>query len=143
VAAIRAILKTEPSEYSFDDLQRDGATIWEGISNYAALNSLKTLKVGDAVAIYHTGSQRAAIGIGIVAKAAYRPIGVPNKFLVVRLRAGRRFSAPVSLEELKAEPSFQDSPLLQNGRLSVVLLSAEQSEAMDRLSRRPAARRTG
>lgn len=136
--AIKAVLKTEPSSYSFDDLERDGRTVWGGITNYAALKNLEALKIGDPVAIYHTGSERAAVGLAIVARAAYRPLSEPNpKFLAVDLKAGRRFRAPVPLEDMKREAEFAESPLVTNGRLSVVLLTAVQGTKLDRLSQRP------
>jgi predicted RNA-binding protein with PUA-like domain len=138
--AIKAVLKTEPSGYSFDDLEREGKTVWGGISNYAALRNLEALKIGDPVAIYHTGSERAAVGLAIVARAAYRPLTERNpKFLAIDLKAGRRFRTPVPLEDVKREPEFAESPLVTNGRLSVVLLTSAQGIKLDRLSQRPAA----
>ncbi|HKB71182.1 MAG TPA: EVE domain-containing protein [Thermoanaerobaculia bacterium] len=131
MSAIKAVLKTEPSAYSFDELERDRVTLWTGIHNYAALRNLEQLKIGDAVAVYHTGSERAAVGIAIVTKAAHRPRGEPNpKFLAIEVRAGRRFAKPVTLESLKEEPLFADSPLVTMGRLSVVPLTPEQSDRM-------------
>lgn len=131
MSAIKAVLKTEPSAYSFDRLEQDRVTLWTGIHNYAALRNLEQLKIGDAVAVYHTGSERAAVGIAIVTKAAHRPRGEPNpKFLAIELRAGRRFPKPVTLDALKEEPLFADSPLVTMGRLSVVPLTPEQSERM-------------
>ena len=136
MSAIRAILKTEPSDFSFDDLLREGKTVWSGIHNFVALKNLEALRVGDAVAIYHTGEERAMVGIAIVTRAAYRPRGEPHsKFRVVDLRAGRRFLRPVTLEELKQEAVFRDSLLVTMGRISVVPLTPEQSETLDRLSR--------
>jgi len=136
MAAIKAILETEPSKYSFDDLERDGKTSWDGVTNWGALKNLETLRVGDAVAIYHTGSQRAAVGIAIISRAAYRMHGQPSKYLAVNVRTGRRFESAVSLNELRTEPAFAESPLFGQGRLSVVLLTAVQSDILDRLSRR-------
>lgn len=131
MSAIKALLKTEPSEYSFDQLEKDGTTTWSGIHNYAALRNLETLKVGDAVTIYHTGAERAAVGIAIVTRAAHRVRGEPNpKFLSIEVRAGRRFSRAVSLEDLKNEPAFAASPLVTMGRLSVVPLTPEQSDRL-------------
>jgi len=131
MSAIKAVLKTEPSAYSFDELERDRVTLWTGIHNYAALRNLEQLKIGDAVAVYHTGSERAAVGIAIVTKAAHSPRGEPNpKFLAIEVRAGRRFAKPVTLESLKEEPLFADSPLVTMGRLSVVPLTPEQSDRM-------------
>lgn len=131
MSAIKALLKTEPSAYSFDDLEREGSTTWSGIHNYAALRNLETLKVGDAVTIYHTGAERAAVGIAIVTRGAHRVRGEPNpKFLSIEVRAGRRFPRPVVLDDLKEEPVFASSPLLTMGRLSVVLLTSEQSDRL-------------
>lgn len=137
MSAIKAVLKTEPSEYSFDDLERDRVTLWSGIHNYAALRNLEDLKIGDAVAVYHTGTERAAVGVAIVTKAAHRPRGEPNpKFLAVEVRAGRRFPKPVPLDVLKDDPAFADSPLVRMGRLSVVPLTAEQSDRISALAGR-------
>jgi predicted RNA-binding protein with PUA-like domain len=137
MSAIKAVLKTEPSEYSFDDLERDRATLWSGIHNYAALRNLEDLKIGDAVAIYHTGTERAAVGVAIVTKAAHRPRGEPNpKFLAVEVRAGRRFPRPVPLDVLKDDPAFSESPLVRMGRLSVVPLTPEQSDRISALAGR-------
>ena len=131
MGAIKAVLKTEPGDYSFDRLEKDGTTVWTGVHNYAALRNLETLRVGDAVAIYHTGTERTVIGVAIVTRAAHRPRGEPNpKFLAIELRAGRRFPRPVSLEDLKREAVFQTSPLVTLGRMSVVLLTAEQSDRL-------------
>ena len=131
MSSIKALLKTEPSEYSFDDLEKDGTTVWSGIHNYAALRNLEALKVGDAVAIYHTGAERAAVGIAIVTRAAHRARGEPNpKFLSIEVRAGRRFPRTVALEDLKSEPVFASSPLVTMGRLSVVLLTPEQADRL-------------
>ena len=137
MSAIKAVLNTEPSEYSFDDLERDRVTLWSGIHNYAALRNLEDLKIGDAVAVYHTGTERAAVGVAIVTKAAHRPRGEPNpKFLAVEVRAGRRFPKPVPLDVLKDDPAFADSPLVRMGRLSVVPLTAEQSDRISALAGR-------
>lgn len=137
MSAIRAILKTEPSEYSFDQLEKDRATVWSGIRNYAALRNLETLRVGDAVGIYHTGTERAVVGLAIVTKAAHRPRGEPNpKFLAIEVRAGRRFPRPVTLDVLKEDPVFAESPLVTLGRLSVVLLISEQADRLASLAGR-------
>jgi predicted RNA-binding protein with PUA-like domain len=137
MSAIKAVLKTEPSEYSFDDLERDRVTLWTGVHNYAALRNLEELKIGDALAIYHTGSERAAVGVAIVTKAAHRPRGEPNpKFLAIEVRAGRRFPKPVPLDVLKDDPAFAESPLVRMGRLSVVPLTPEQSDRISALAGR-------
>lgn len=131
MGAIKAVLKTEPGDYSFDRLEKDGTTLWSGVHNYAALRNLEALRVGDAVAIYHTGAEKATIGVAIVTKAAHRPRGEPNpKFLAIEVRAGRRFPRAVPLEELKKEAAFETSPLVTFGRMSVVLLTPEQSDRL-------------
>lgn len=131
MGAIKAVLKTEPGDYSFDRLEKDGTTLWSGVHNYAALRNLETLRVGDAVAIYHTGAEKTAIGVAIVTKAAHRPRTEPNpKFLAIEVRAGRRFPRAVPLEELKKESAFETSPLVTFGRMSVVLLTPEQSDRL-------------
>jgi len=137
MSAIKAVLKTEPSEYSFDQLEKDRVALWTGIHNYAALKNLEQLKIGDAVAVYHTGTERAAVGIAIVTKAAHRPRGEPNpKFLAIEVRAGRRFPRPVPLDVLKEDPAFASSPLVTMGRLSVVPLTAPQSDRITALAGR-------
>ena len=137
MSAIKALLKTEPSEYSFEQLEKDGTTTWSGIHNYAALRNLETLKVGDAVAIYHTGADRTAVGVAIVTRAAFRVRGEPNpKFLSIEVRAGRRFPRSVALDALKGEPTFATSPLVTMGRLSVVLLTPEQSDRLTEMAGR-------
>ena len=137
MSAIKAVLKTEPSDYSFDRLEEDRVTLWSGIHNYAALRNLEQLKIGDAVAIYHTGAERAAVGVAIVTKAAHRPREEPNpKFLAIEVRAGRRFPKAVPLDALKEDPAFADSPLVTMGRLSVVPLTPEQSDRITALAGR-------
>jgi predicted RNA-binding protein with PUA-like domain len=137
MSAIKAVLKTEPSAYSFDQLEKDRTTLWTGIHNYAALKNLEQLKIGDAVAVYHTGVERAAVGVAIVTKAAHRPRGEPNpKFLAIEVRAGRRFPRAVPLDVLKEDPAFADSPLVTMGRLSVVPLTPQQSDRITALAGR-------
>lgn len=89
------------------------------------------------MAIYHTGGERSVVGVAIVTKTAHRPRSEPNpKFLAIEVRPGRRFPRPVSLEELKNEAVFAESPLVTMGRLSVVLLTTEQSDRLAGLSGR-------
>lgn len=121
------ILKTEPSEYSFAQLRKDRRTRWEGITNAAALKHLRAMHVGDDVLIYHTGDERAVVGQAKVVKAAYAdPDEDDPRLVVVDVSAGDLLPAPVPLATLKADPLFYDSPLVKQGRLSVVPLTAEQ-----------------
>jgi predicted RNA-binding protein with PUA-like domain len=107
------ILKTEPSEYSFADLQRDGRTRWDGISNPVALKHLRSMHRGDQAMIYHTGDEKRVVGLATVASE-------PDGDAVVELEAGRSVTSPVTLAAVKADPAFKDLALVRQGRLSVV-----------------------
>ena len=119
------LLKTEPGTYSYEDLERDGETRWDGVANPVALRNLRAMKAGDRVVVYHTGSEKAAVGLAEVLRAAY-PDPKHPKLAVVDLAARGRLPRPVTLAEIKARPAFADSPLVRQGRLSVVPLTAEQ-----------------
>lgn len=116
------LLKTEPSEYSFADLQRDVATEWDGVSNPAALKNLREMKPGAKLVIYETGERKSAMGTASVVSV---DISNPKK-PVVKIKAGKALATPVSLAEIKANKLFADSPLVRQGRLSVVPLSEAQ-----------------
>lgn len=125
------LLKTEPSTYGYEDLEREGRTVWDGIRNPAALKNLKGMKQGDSVLIYHTGSEKAAVGLARVVREAYPdPKSRNPRELVVDLAAVERLRVPVSLAEMRSFASFEGSPLLRQGRLSVVPLTAEQWRAV-------------
>jgi predicted RNA-binding protein with PUA-like domain len=126
------LLKTEPGTYSYDDLEREGRTVWDGVTNPVALRNLRGMKVGDRAFVYHTGDERAVVGRAEVVKAAYPD---PNRggprLVVVDLKPGGRLSRPVTLAEIKALPVFAESPLVRQGRLSVVSLTAAQVQAIE------------
>jgi predicted RNA-binding protein with PUA-like domain len=125
------LLKTEPSDYSYDDLEREGRTVWDGVSNPAALRNLGAMRAGERVVIYHTGDEKAGVGLAEVVRAAYPdPRWPAGKRLVVDLKAVERLPRPVTLAEIKASPVFKDSPLVRQGRLSVVPLTAAQWKAL-------------
>ena len=118
------LFKTEPSAYSFDDFLRDQETVWDGVANPAAVKNLREIEPGAKWIFYHTGDERTAVGIGTV-------IGVDAsnpKVPLVRVKAGKRLKNPKSLDRIKAEKLFAESPLLKIGRLSVVPLTGEQWE---------------
>ena len=116
------LLKTEPSEYSFADLQKDGATVWDGVSNPVALRNMRGMQPGDRLIIYETGEHKSAVGTAtVVSVDASNP-----KSPELKIKAGKTLSKPVSLAEIKANKLFADSPLVRQGRLSVVPLSASQ-----------------
>ena len=119
---MRYLLKTEPSEYSFSDLQRDSQTIWDGVRNPVALRHLREMPAGAKLVIYHTGEERRAVGTArVLAVDAADP-----KNPRVKIEAGKALAQPVSLAEIKSHKAFANSPLLRQGRLSVVPLSEEQ-----------------
>lgn len=115
------LLKTEPDAYSVSDLKRDGETVWDGVTNPAAVKHLREMKPKDRLVIYHTGEERSAVGTATVVSVNASDPKVP----LVRIRFGKTIS-PRTLAEIKAEKLFRDSPLVRQGRLSVVPLSAEQ-----------------
>jgi len=119
---MRYLLKTEPSEYSFSDLQRDNETIWDGVRNPVALRHLREMPAGAKLVIYHTGEERRAVGTArVLAVDAADP-----KNPRVKIEAGKALARSVSLAEIKAHKAFATSPLLRQGRLSVVPLNEEQ-----------------
>jgi predicted RNA-binding protein with PUA-like domain len=120
------LLKTEPSEYSFAQLQRDKKTEWDGVSNPVALRNLREMQPDARLVIYHTGDEKSAVGTATVVS-----VNVSNpKNPRVTIEAGRAIPKPVSLAEIKANKLFADSPLVRIGRLSVVPLTAEQYKAL-------------
>ncbi|HEU4323336.1 MAG TPA: EVE domain-containing protein [Roseiflexaceae bacterium] len=121
------LLKTEPDCYSFADLQREGATVWDGVANNAALKHMREMAPGDRALIYHTGDERQAVGLAEVASAPYAdPKAGDPKLVVVDVRPLRPLARAVSLAEIKAEPEFADFALVRQGRLSVVPVTDEQ-----------------
>jgi len=116
------LLKTEPSEYSFSDLVRDGVTMWDGVSNPVALKNLREMQPGARLVIYETGDQKSAVGTAtVVSVDASNP-----KNPKVKIKAGKALAKPVTLAQVKANRLFADSPLVRQGRLSVVPLTAAQ-----------------
>jgi predicted RNA-binding protein with PUA-like domain len=116
------LFKSEPSVYSFDDLVRDGETVWDGVTNPTADKNLREMKPGAKWIFYHTGDERTAVGTGTVVSVDATDPKVP----IVRVKAGKRLKQPKTLAQIKAEKIFKTSPLLTIGRLSVVPLSKEQ-----------------
>ena len=116
------LLKTEPSEYSFKDLQRDGATIWDGVTNPTAVKNLREMTPGAKLVIYETGERRSAVGTAMVVSVDASDPKNPR----VKIKAGNAIAKPVTLEEIKRNKLFGDSPLVRMGRLSVVPLTAAQ-----------------
>jgi predicted RNA-binding protein with PUA-like domain len=116
------LLKTEPSTYSFADLQREQTTIWDGVSNPVALKNLRAMKSGDRLVIYHTGDQKSAVGTASVVSVDPSDAKNPQ----VQIKAGKAISKPLTLADIKQNKTFTGSPLINQGRLSVVPLTDAQ-----------------
>ncbi len=116
------LLKSEPEKYSFDDLVRDGETTWDGISNPQALKSLREMKKGEKLILYHSNTGKAAIGTATVVSVD----GTDPKNPQVRIKPGKRLSRPKTLAEMREAPVFEGSLLFRQFRLSVVPLTPEQ-----------------
>jgi len=116
------LLKTEPSTYSFADLQRDKTTVWDGVSNPVALKYLRGMKPGERLVIYHTGDEKSAVGTASVVSIDASDQRNPQ----VKIKVGKALGKPVTLAEVKASDVFSESPLVRQGRLSVVPLNDRQ-----------------
>ena len=116
------LLKTEPSVYSFANLEKEKSTIWDGVTNPVAVKNLRAMKPGDRLVIYHTGDEKSAVGTATVESVE---IGDP-KTPQVRIKAGKAIAKPMTLAEIKAHRMFAESPLVRQGRLSVVPLTEAQ-----------------
>ncbi len=116
------LLKTEPDKYSFDDLERDGETVWDGIKNAQALNSLAAMQAGEKLVIYHSNTGKEVVGTATVVSVD----ASDKKNPVVRIKAGKRLKQPKPLSAMRDAAVFRDSPLFRQFRLSVVPLTDEQ-----------------
>jgi predicted RNA-binding protein with PUA-like domain len=120
------LLKTEPSEYSFADLQRDKVTAWDGVHNPVALRNLGSMTPGTRLIIYETGDQKTAVGTATVVSVDTSNPKNPQ----VKIKAGKPLAKPTSLAQIKSNKLFADSPLVRQGRLSVVPLTEAQYKAL-------------
>jgi predicted RNA-binding protein with PUA-like domain len=128
------LVKTEPGAYSYADLQRDGTTHWDGVTNAMAQINLRSMAPGDTVVVYHSQTDKAAIGLAHVVGTPYPdPTDPAGKRVWVDIRAERAFERPVTLTTLKAEPVFATSMLVRQSRLSVVPLDDAQLAVIERL----------
>lgn len=115
------LLKTEPSTYSFDNLVKQGTTVWDGVSNPVALKHIRSMKKGDELFIYHTGNEKAIVGTAKVVSAPYPdPKARDPRLVVVEIAAGKRLKRPVTLQEIKADKAFAGFDLVRLPRLSVM-----------------------
>jgi predicted RNA-binding protein with PUA-like domain len=116
------LLKTEPSVYSFAKLEQEKTTIWDGVTNPAAVKHLREMQPGERLVIYHTGDEKSAVGTATVVSVDASDVKTPQ----VKIKAGKAVAKPVTLAEVKANKLFADSPLVRQGRLSVVPLTSAQ-----------------
>jgi predicted RNA-binding protein with PUA-like domain len=116
------LLKTEPTVYSFANLERDKTTIWDGVTNPAAVKHLREMKPGERLVIYHTADEKSAVGTASVVGVDAADPKVPQ----VKIKVGQAIAQPKTLADIKAKSFFAESPLVRQGRLSVVPLTAAQ-----------------
>lgn len=121
------LVKTEPSTYSYDDLEREHTAVWDGVKNPVALRNLRAMHPGDQVLVYHTGDVKAVVGWATVVSAPYAdPKKKDPKLIVIDLRAHRRLPLPVTLAQIKADNTLSELPIVRQGRLSVSPVTAPQ-----------------
>jgi predicted RNA-binding protein with PUA-like domain len=114
------LVKSEPNTYSFDDLVRDGGTVWDGVRNNAAALHLKAMKVGEEALFYHSQEGKSVVGIAKVAKTAFPDKSDPTgRFVAVELKPVRALKKEVTLTEMKAKPALKDMAMIRQSRLSV------------------------
>ena len=130
------LFKEEPDHYSLDQLFRDKRAVWSGVKNNVALKHLRSVKKGDHVLYYHTGKEKAVVGVIQIVKGAYPdPKQDDSRLVVVDVKPVRRFDRAVSLAEIKANPKFADFALVRISRLSVMPVTAAQWKEVERLSK--------
>ena len=116
------LLKTEPTVYSFANLEREKSTIWDGVTNPAAVKHLREMKPGERLVVYHTGGEKSAVGTASVVSVDPGDAKTP----LVKIKVGEAIAQPKTLADIKSQKLFADSPLVRQGRLSVVPLSDAQ-----------------
>ena len=135
--ATRWLFKTEPSVYSYQQLVKDKKTVWDGVANNLALKNLRDIKKGEQIFIYHTGDEKAAVGVANALGGAYAdPSKGDPKLLVVDIEAVRALPRPVTLARVKAHPKLKAFDLVRNSRLSIMKVTDEQWNIIEDLARR-------
>ena len=131
------LFKTEPSQYSLDDLARDGRAVWDGVTNPLALKNLRQARKGDPVLIYHTGDERKAVGLARIVKEPYPdPKKGSEKLVVVDIEFAQPLGRPVALDEMKKNPRLKGFDLLRLGRLSIVPVSDDHWQEIMKMAGR-------
>lgn len=125
------LMKTEPEEFSYEDLERAGREPWNGVRNPGALKHMRSMRPGDWAFIYHTGDIRAIVGVARIVSEPYPdPTAENPRIVVVDVAPERRLARPVTLAEIKADPQFADWDLVRQSRLSVMPVGAERWELL-------------
>lgn len=128
------ILKSEPEVFSYADLEKNGWTHWDGVRNFQARNNLQAMKVGDLALMYHSVSEKSVVGVTKIAKTAYPdPSDDTGKWSAVRVEPVKKFTKPVELAEIKADPKLSDIALVRQSRLSVVPITKAEFEHLLKL----------
>lgn len=127
------LVKQEPSSYSFDDFQKEGQTDWTGVRNYQARNNLMAMNRGDEVLFYHSGSEKAVVGLAKVSRPAFAD-PTDEAWLAVELKAGKRLRNPVSLSAIKANAKLANIALVRLSRLSVLPLTEDEYNEIVRMA---------
>ena len=121
------LMKEEPSHYSYDDLARDGRTSWTGVRNPLAQKHLRAIRSGDRIFFYHTGNEKAVVGLARAAGAAYPdPADKTGKLYAVDVEPVRKLTSPVTLASIKADKAFASFPLVRLSRLSVMPVTDDE-----------------
>lgn len=128
------LVKQEPEKYSFDDLMRDGKTVWDGVRNYQARNNLREMRLKDKVLFYHSVTEKAVVGIAEVSKESFAD-PTDEKWLVVEIAPVEKFAGTVTLDEIKAEKSLENIALIKQSRLSVMPLTNEEFNTITLLTK--------
>ncbi len=130
------LVKQEPESYSFSDFQKEGKTDWTGVRNFTARNNLKEMKVGDKVFYYHSGGEKAVVGLARVSKTAFPdPTADEGSWVAVELEAGKSVKNPVTLAAIKANPKLAEMKLVKLSRLSVSPVTREEFEEIVDMSK--------
>lgn len=129
------LLKTEPEDYSFDNLLRDKKTVWDGVGNNTALMHMRKVKKGDLAFIYHTGKEKQIVGIAEVISNPYPdPKSDNERFVVFEIKPKEKLKHPVTLQQIKSDERFKDFGLVKISRLSAMPVSDEEWKALIKLS---------
>ena len=128
------MVKQEPEAYSFDDLMRDGKTDWTGVRNFQARNNLRAMRVGDKVLFYHSVSEKSVVGAAEVSREEF-PDPTGDKWIAVEIKPVEKFANPISLDQIKAEKALENIALIKQSRLSVLPLTPEEFETIEKLGK--------